>query len=198
MSETRIVVGIVGKYCSGKNILAGILSHYGYLEIDVDKIGHEVLESSKGEVVKMFGKDILGNGGEIDRKKLGDIVFSDKKKLRLLESILHPKMKKRVKDIIENSERNIVINAALLYRMGLHELCDVVICVKSSIWKLIFRGMKRDELPLWKVLRRLLSQLGICFKPSGYRVDTYNVWNNGSVEKFRKEVLKLFRERGLI
>ncbi len=198
MRKKRIVVGVVGKYCSGKNTLADILSSYGYREIDVDKIGHEVLEASRDRIVEVFGRVVEAPGGGIDRKKLGAIVFAEREKLKLLEGILHPKMRERIRGIINNSEGNIVINAALLYRMRLHEMCNVIICVKSPIYRLVLRGMKRDGLSLMGVVRRLWSQWGICFKPRGCRVDTYSVWNIGSIEQFRSRALKLLRKYGLI
>ena len=196
--KKRVVVGIVGKYCSGKNVLAGVLAEYGYLVIDVDKIGHEVLESSKREIVSAFGNEIIGEDGRIERKKLGAIVFGNRAKLRLLEAILHPRMVERVTKIVELSEQGVVINAALLYKMGLYKLCDVVFCVKAPVWKLLLRGLKRDKISLCGVFGRLLSQFGICFKPRGYRVDTYNVWNSGSIERFKSKALRLFRECDLI
>ncbi len=199
MTYRRWIVGVSGRYCSGKNTFSALLENCGYLMVDVDKIGHRVLEQKAADIISAFGRDILGEGNGIDRAKLGRVVFGDKTKLSLLEAILHPAMYDEVARIIEdNQDRNIVINAALLFKMGLHRFCDIIFCVRAPLYKLIFRGMRRDGLGFFDVLKRLLNQRGICFKPEGTTVDTYNVWNIGNVNKFERKALSLLKEKGLI
>ena len=122
-----MVIGVTGKYCSGKNVVSGILRKQGFTEIDVDKIGHQVLAAEKKAVTDTLGRRILDRAGKIDRKKLADIVFKSKKNRIKLEAILHPLMKKRIQTIIKNNNNNFVINAALLFQMQLDRLCDFII-----------------------------------------------------------------------
>ena len=69
--QSHIIVGVAGGYCAGKNVIVGILKERGYLEIDVDKLGHEELEKSKEKIIATFSTVILDKNGLIDRKKLG-------------------------------------------------------------------------------------------------------------------------------
>ena len=193
----RKIVGIAGGYCAGKNVLAEILKENGYLEIDVDKLGHEELERSREKILRAFGKSVLGEDGAIDRKKLGNIVFRDKSKLKILESIVHPPMKERVKAMVEGSRQNIVINAALLFPMELHRFCDVVICVKAPLLSRLRRATRRDGISLFQALGRIYRQRGICFNPLEDRVDTYIVWNSGDLDVFEEKAENLMREMGL-
>ena len=193
----RTVVGIAGGYCAGKNVLAEILKEKGYLEIDVDRLGHEELERSKEKIVEAFGNVILNEGGSIDRKSLGRLVFRNKSKLEMLESIVHPPMKEKVENIVKKSRQNIVINAALLFPMGLHRFCDVVLCVKAPLLSRIKRAVRRDGVSVFQALERIYRQRGICFNPSRDRVDTYSVWNRGSLDDFKEKAKRLMREMAL-
>ncbi len=87
-----IVVGITGKYCAGKNTAADILKEAGYEGIDVDALGHDALRREDERIIERFGSQVAGGGGEIDRRRLGRIVFSDSAALKDLESIVHPGM----------------------------------------------------------------------------------------------------------
>ena len=86
-----MVVGVVGKSCSGKDEAVKFLVNEGFYEINVDKLGHEALKQKVDELVSSFGSTILKDG-EVDRKILGPIVFSDPEKLKILNSITHPWM----------------------------------------------------------------------------------------------------------
>ena len=81
-----MVVGVVGKSCSGKDEAVKFLVNEGFYEINVDKLGHEALKQKVDELVSSFGSTILKDG-EVDRKILGPIVFSDPEKLKILNSI---------------------------------------------------------------------------------------------------------------
>ena len=101
-----VVIGVTGPICSGKTTLSGVLKEKGAKIIDADAISHALLtkQGIKKQIIKFFGKDILLNR-KINRVKLADIVFSDKKKLDLLCSILHPSIKKEIILKIKASNR---------------------------------------------------------------------------------------------
>ncbi|MFO7850550.1 MAG: dephospho-CoA kinase [Spirochaetia bacterium] len=96
----KIIIGLTGKSCSGKDEAARILSERGWEIIDVDGLGHQALVQRKEELVRHFGERILDSKGTVDRRVLGEIVFADSSELRALEAIVHPEMRQRVKDII--------------------------------------------------------------------------------------------------
>ncbi len=87
---------ITGSIASGKSTAINLLKERGFSVIDADVIAHEQLEICKCEIVEFFGEQILDEAGKIDRQKLGVIVFKDPKKLKILEQILHPKIKEEI------------------------------------------------------------------------------------------------------
>ena len=195
---TSMVIGIAGKYCSGKNVIAGFIREYGFMVIDVDAIGHTVLESEKEKIISAFGGSVVDETGTVDRAKLGEIIFGNRRNKAVLESILHPAMVKKVKEIINKSDGNIVINAAILFRMGLHQLCDFVICVKAPFIIRLMRALKRDKLPVFHALKRLFDQRRICPKSSRYQVDIYSVRNSGNIAAAGKKIKRILYSKGLL
>lgn len=102
------VIGLTGGIASGKSTVAQFLEEMGAVIIDADKVGHEAFEpntQSFREVVDAFGRDILTPEGEIDRKKLGQIVFSDSEALNRLNQIVHPRIYELVKARLEEYRR---------------------------------------------------------------------------------------------
>ena len=87
---------ITGSIASGKSTVVNLLKERGFSVIDADLIAHKQLEICKREIVETFGEQILDETGRIDRKKLGDTVFNEPKKLKNLEQILHPKIKAEI------------------------------------------------------------------------------------------------------
>jgi dephospho-CoA kinase len=159
-------IGLSGKYCAGKDVCAKLFQERGFVVIDVDKVGHEVLSETSSEIRAAFGEEILSKDGKIDRKRLGSIVFADKKQLRLLESIVHPRMVVACLRLKERHEQEgvqvLVFNAALLHRMGLDRFCEVVCYVQAPLWVRFKRSKNRDGSTISAFIRRLLSQKDVC------------------------------------
>src|SRR4030042_38837 len=100
------VIGLTGGIGSGKSMVAQFLAELGAVIIDADKVGHEVFKPGTEawrEVVAAFGKQILNTKGEIDRKKLGEIVFGNPELLSQLNIITHPKINEAVKAKLKES-----------------------------------------------------------------------------------------------
>ena len=153
----RLVLGITGQIASGKDTVCRILREYGISEIDVDRVGHQALQAKQTEVGELFGKVVLTPSG-VDRKALGRIVFQDPGALSRLESLLHPLMKVLVQEYIERISGHVVINAAILHRIGLDALCDQVLLIKAPYSILIERAMARSDLSRQEAEARLLQQ----------------------------------------
>lgn len=195
-----IVIGVTGKYCAGKSTVSEILAEHGYLQIDVDRIGHEALQSERDRVVEAFGPQICAPDGSIDRKALGRIVFGDARKLRQLESIIHPAMVDRtahvVRQVREAGESNpsvpgAVINAAVLFRMKLDSLCDLVISVHAPFLSTWRRARERDGASIVEVIRRLRAQRDVEPQCSRSDADIHRVENDGDREKLRARLTRL-------
>lgn len=193
-----MIVGVTGKYCSGKSTLAAVLTdEYGFLEIDVDKLGHRALEEKSEEIAASFGPEVTAAGGRIDRKKLGDIVFSDRRALVRLESIVHPVMRAEVVRFIDTHRgKDIVINAAVLFKMRLEELCDLVVVVEAPLFARIRRARKRDNLSLLQILRRFSSQRKMRLQSEAEDVDIYTVYNDGDRAALERRVSVILEKEG--
>lgn len=160
-----MVIGITGGIASGKSTVSLLLKKLGASIIDVDLIGREVVQKggkAYNEIVKYFGEDILLLSDEINRKKLGDIVFSDKEKLHVLNGITHPEIIRRVadrtKELKENGVEVIVIDAAILFEMGLDKFCDSIWLIQIDKETQLNRLMERDRFVYLDALNRIKSQ----------------------------------------
>ena len=189
---------MTGRYCSGKNTLVSLLKESNFSEIDVDRVGHRILEHSgvRAELRRHFGADIFTPQGAIDRRALGQRVFRNPRELRVLESIVHPPMVGEVERMLQRVEGVVVINAAVLLRMGLERLCDVVICVRAPLIQRLKRARRRDRAGLRQVLRRMRAQRGICPKLNENGVDIYYVDNDRGLDHLHTQILKILREKG--
>ena len=195
-TKVRMVVGVAGSYCAGKSTVAQRLAARGFVEIDVDKTGHQALRELSDKVVQRFGRQILGEDELPDRRKLGDIVFADPQALAELESILHPRMVEIVQQrLTEASGRNCVVNAALLFPMGLHRLCDFVIWVDACAPIRLVRAMRRDKHSPVAVLHRINRQRRLSAKFSADEVDIDTVRNYGSRRALDKRIDGILQRR---
>jgi dephospho-CoA kinase len=192
------VLGVAGSYCAGKNAVISILLEQGFRQIDVDLVGHEVLREPavRSRVLECFGTGILGADGEVDRRALGRRVFARRAALRRLESIVHPIMVERVHAQLAREEGRVALNAAVLFRMGLDRLCNLVLCVRAPLRARLARARARDGLGAWQALRRLAAQRGICPKLNAPGVDIYYVDNDGGLDALRERTLVILREKG--
>jgi dephospho-CoA kinase len=189
-----MVIGVAGEYCAGKSTVSRILTEYGFREIDVDAYGHRALKIQKDEITAVFGTGILNDNGEIDRKRLGKIVFSDREKKRRLEEIVHPAMTAEVIKEVEQSQGNTVINAAILFQMGLHNVCDLVIWVSAPLLIRILRARKRDQLPLGEIWKRIMSQKKLSSYIPRKNVDIKRVRSFGGEQSVRSRIQSILRE----
>lgn len=161
------IIGLTGNSGSGKSAVADILRESGGYIIDCDMIAHNNMSQNGvayNDIVSEFGKDILDEGGEINRKKLGEIVFNDKEKLRLLNSITHKYITYEVNRKIQEIKNKhgeykcIVIDAPLLIEAGLECLADEIWVVSAGINKKIDRIMVRDGITRDMAIARLKNQ----------------------------------------
>lgn len=146
------VLGITGGVGSGKSrVLYDLKTRHKAFVIEADKLAHELYEPGKmvyQRVVEVFEKDILSDDLTIDRKKLGELVFSNEEKLKILNSILHPAVKDEIKLIIEREKEKgryplLVIEAALLIQDGYSEICDEIWYIYVSRAERVKRLMRQ-------------------------------------------------------
>lgn len=134
-----LIIGISGQTGAGKSTFANMLSQRGLGEnLEVDAVGHELLAvpQVRLSLVKAFGEDILDAEGNVCRRSLGRRAFVNSDAINTLNGIMHPAMKTMVADRIEAARKSgrpaIIINAALLFSMGLDSLCNRLIYVQAD------------------------------------------------------------------
>jgi dephospho-CoA kinase len=160
-------VGLTGGIASGKSTVARMLAEKGALLIDLDELAHEV-EMPGGEawegIVGHFGEEVLRSDRMIDRGKLGEIVFSDPGKLKLLNSLVHPAVlgewRRRLQRMRETSPGAIVVSAVpLLIEAGMTGMVDLVMLVYLPPEKQIARLMLRNGYTRHEAGLRIASQM---------------------------------------
>ena len=151
-SEKRVRIGITGEPGAGKSALARQLGALGGTLIDVDRLGHELIEHPrlKRDLVHAFGEDILTGDGDINRRELAAKAFASAESTATLNAIVHPPLIARTKALAAKAGNFVVIDAGLLHELGLADECTITIYVKASrdnrIARVGERGWDEQEL----------------------------------------------------
>lgn len=158
------IIGLTGSFGTGKTFVASIFRSLGAKVIDADRIAHGVIRKGKPEynrIVKSFGKEILNKKKEIDRAKLGAVVFSNAALLRELNRIVHPSVIKEIRRSIRTAGKKdiVVIDAPLLIEASLGKFIDKLIVVKCQKRRQIERCREKFCLQKKEILRRIESQI---------------------------------------
>lgn len=158
--------------------------------IRADEVGHQVLEEEdvKEVLVKKFGTGILTDG-KIDRKKLGRLVFGDREALSFLNKLTHPRINRKIKEMIEKIDGPVVIEAAIVFEMGLCKLCDYIVATycprEEQMLRLLEKGFTREEAEA-----RLSSQM----PPEYYAGKSHVIiFTTESPEKTLKDARQIYR-----
>lgn len=156
------VVGLTGGIACGKTGVANVLREKGFTVLDADAISRSVTAKggeALGEIRKTFGDEVF-DGEELNRRRLGDIVFADEGKRRKLEAIIHPLVIGKMQRLTAEAQTDIVFwDVPLLYETGMDQECREVWCVYVSQSEQIRRVMKRDHLSRAQALARIDSQM---------------------------------------
>ena len=189
-----MIIGITGSIACGKSTVSGYLKSKGYVVIDADKIGHEALDSDyvKEKLILTFGNDILENN-KINRRKLGELVFGNSNNLNILNSIIHPEIRRRILEEIDknNDQEFIFIDVALLFEAKFDDLVDKIIVVYVDKNTQLTRLMKRNSISEKEALSRIVSQMSPIEKA---KLGDYTVNNNLDVINTYEHVDKVLSE----
>lgn len=158
-----MIIGITGGIATGKSTVSHYLKQLGYQVIDADQISFEALTKDTKCIQNVLTKfECQDQNGNIDRKKLGEIIFNDKIKQQQLEDIVHPYVIKNIKKQIKNSKQTIVfLDIPLLYEAKLEYLCDYVVVVYINEQLQKQRLKERNHLTNQEVEARIQSQMPI-------------------------------------
>jgi len=192
-------VGLTGNIASGKSQAALLFAELGAHIIDADVVVHELLASGTKtylKIVDAFGEQILNAEREIDRKKLGQIIFFDAEKRALLNQLTHHdvgvKILRRIFDFEQSSSRGIVIvDAALMVETGGYKMYDRLIVVTCDQSLQVARLMSRDQLSEKEARARMNSQMPIEEK---LKLADYTIETSGTLRQTRDQVEAIHRD----
>ena len=164
MNET-FKIGLTGGIASGKTTVCNLFKDLSVEIIDADVISHEL--SKKGgaafeEIIEAFEDEIIGNDGELDRKKLRSIVFNDNTKKKILEGIIHPKVLLSINEKIKASQSDyLIISVPLMIETGMNAMMDRVLLIDCNVETQIERLSQRDQSSREEAIKIIESQASI-------------------------------------
>ena len=189
-----LTVALTGGIGSGKSLAGEFFAELGAIVIDSDQLARDVIERGTpgfDEVLAAFGDEILSSG-LIDRKKLGEIVFSDESKRKQLEAIVHPLIRTALDEVKNRSPRDAVIinQIPLLAETGGKERFDLVIAITSDLElrrsRLIARGLSAHEIE-----KRLAAQVQDSEREA---IADYIITNHGDRDNLLRQVEQLWND----
>lgn len=161
-----LVIGLTGGIATGKSTVTKMMKRLGVPVIDADQIARQVVEPGRSAyqaVIKQFGEDILLENGQINRPKLGSIVFADKEKREQLNQIVHPAVRQEMLQLrdqyIERGVKSVVLDIPLLFESKLTNMVDKVIVVYVPKQLQLKRLINRDQFTEPEALQRIDAQL---------------------------------------
>lgn len=185
----KYIMGLTGNIATGKSAVLKMLEDLGAKTIDADALVHQLMKKGTSiwqATVEDFGPDILTVEGEIDRARLGAIVFAQPVALRRLEEIVHPAVIARTKELIRQAEEAVVVIEAIkLIEAGMHRICDALWVVTCPEEEQLARLMKQRGLSEKEARTRLAAQGSQADKLA---LADVIIDNGGSLQETRRQV----------
>jgi dephospho-CoA kinase len=193
-----LILGLTGNLGCGKSTAGYLFAERGIRRIDCDDIVRDLLTGDRKvleEIRDSFGPDVFDAAGNVDRKQLGRIVFSNRKQLDLLEKILHPRVLKQwLRAVAERPDSGWVVEIPLLFEKNLQKWVDFTICLacdrRVQLERLSQRGMTPQEAD-----QRIAAQLPLIWK---IELADFVLLNNGGLSFLSDQVDWLIRTQKLI
>lgn len=189
-----LTIGLTGGIASGKSTVSQMFKEAGIVVIDADVIARKVVEVGEEayeQIVQSFGKDILLPDKSIDRPKLGSVIFFSEEKRLLLNSIVHPAVRKQMlkekEDYIHNGEETIILDIPLLFESKLTALVDRTLLVYVDYETQLARLMNRNNLSKEEAEARIQSQMPL--KEKIQLADSV-IDNNGTIESTKNQLFE--------
>lgn len=191
-------IGLTGGIASGKSTVSAMMRELGLPVIDADEAARAVVrpgEEAYRQIVAAFGPGILRADGEIDRAKLGAIVFNDEQQRKTLNAIVHPAVRKKMlaekEAHIRSGAKTVVLDIPLLFESGLTHWVDKVLVVYVDDDVQLRRLMARNGFTEEEALARIRSQWPMAEKVK--RADAV-IDNNGTIEETRRQLLAILHQ----
>jgi len=184
-----MILGITGKIATGKSCASTFFENQGFNCIHVDQLGHVLLESVDSPVLpalRQFLPEIFQNGELLSRKEIGEFVFRNHNQLKTLNAVMHPFMvDMAVRRIKSAPEKNWILDAALLFQMDLHKVCDKILLIKARKESCLQRTTCQPETfnLIWEIQAHLDA-----YEDQAHHV----IWNDHSIERFHKDLTDFY------
>ncbi|KAL3273238.1 hypothetical protein HHI36_014692 [Cryptolaemus montrouzieri] len=193
------VIGLTGGIASGKSGVSHWLQELGGLIIDADKIAHGIYKCGKpcyDLLIQKFGEDIVGKDGEIDRKKLGAIVFKDRNELEKLNNTVWPEMLTEILKIVRNATEDVVVvDAAILLQAEWQHYCHEVWTTLVPKEEAVKRLVERNQLSEEQALLRIQAQPTNSSYAAAANVVFCTLWHKEYTRQQVQRAWNLLRER---
>ncbi len=191
-----MIIGITGGTGSGKTTLLELIEKQGGLVLDCDAIYHDLLRTDKSLLTAIESRfPGTVDSGTLDRKKLGNIVFSDESALKDLNIITHSAILSEVERQLQTAPELAAIDAIALFESGLSQLCDVTVAVTAPGEIRIQRLIAREGISAEYAQKRIAAQPTDDFYQKNAN---YLLVNDGSLADFRRKCLAFFADLGII
>ncbi len=192
-----LLVGLTGGIATGKSTVSAMFAHLGARIIDADQLAREVVmpgQPAYDEIVRDFGRGVLDGDGQLDRKRLGAIVFADAERRQRLEAITHPAIRQRQRRLLSVLEEEefaglVIWDAALLIESGGARGMDRLVVVLTDPDTELTRLMARDGLSAPEARARMASQMPVADKA---RLADHVIDNSGSRADTERQVREVF------
>ncbi|MCO7175956.1 dephospho-CoA kinase [Sporolactobacillus kofuensis] len=195
-------IGLTGGIASGKSTVSKWFIKQGYPVIDADVISRQVVEPGEAaltEIAKQFGGQMILPSGNLDRRKLGKLVFQNAEKRKQLDDLMHPVIRQRMMKELDQLERvgiqTVVLDIPLLFENGLETLVDKIIVVTVTEQNQRTRLMARNRFSSDEARARIHAQLPLTEK---VRKADAVIDNNGSIEQTEAQLAKLIKKWSLV
>jgi len=196
-----LVIGLTGGIASGKSTISNMFKEMDVIVVDADveaRLAVEKGEHAYNKIIAEFGQEILMEDGEIDRPKLGSIIFHQAEKRKLLNEITHPEVRKRMKEQVENAKKNkeevVVLDIPLLFESKLTNLVDKTILVFVDNETQLQRLIVRNNLSVEDAEARIRSQMPLSEK---VMLADAVINNNGSIADSKKQLIDVLIKWGI-
>jgi len=199
---SNLIIGLTGSIASGKSTVAKMLEEVGLPIVDADLVARIVVEPGTPTLEKIsevFGKEVLLENGELNREKLGEIIFHNPAKRVELNSIMHPAIRQEMlrqrDELTEAGEPHIVMDIPLLFESHLQHFVEKILVVSVTEENQLTRLMERNHLSKEEALARIATQLPLSEKEKGADAVIYN---NRDLENTRTQLLAILKEWDII
>jgi dephospho-CoA kinase len=197
-----MIIGLTGSIASGKSAISDMFKEKGFSIIDADIVARLVVEPGTAtleEIERLFGQEIMNMDGTLNRDALGQIIFHNPAKRKLLNDLMHPairqEMLKQRDELKSKGVETIIMDIPLLFESRLQQFVDKILVVSVSEEIQLERLIKRNSLTKEEAEIRIKSQLPVSEKEKGADAVIYN---NGTLEESKLQLERIIKEWNVV